>query len=79
MGFIKRFWHRLAGHSEKPSYRPVRRKARKPASPPGENELTLADGPPKKTNKRPGAAGIDPYSNDAGYAKPHSWERIDHD
>lgn len=45
--------------------------------------LTLADDPPpSRTPPRTRAsrsAGTDPYANDAGFAKPHSWERVDHD
>lgn len=28
---------------------------------------------------RVGAGGFDPYSSDAGFEKPHSWERIERD
>ena len=41
--------------------------------------LELADEPEPRRPGHVGAAGIDPYSSDAGYAKPHSWERLDHD
>ena len=56
----------------------------KPARPRSTSSgLALADDPaPSKSSPRTGAArsaGMDPYANDAGFAKPHSWERIDHD
>jgi hypothetical protein len=41
--------------------------------------LSVVDEPPKQKDSRTGASGFDPYSSDAGYAKPHSWERVDHD
>jgi len=41
--------------------------------------LELADEPEPKKPGHVGAAGFDPYSSDAGYTKPHSWERLDHD
>jgi hypothetical protein len=44
-----------------------------------EQGLSLADEPAPKKPGRSGAAGFDPYASDAGYAKPHSWERVDHD
>jgi hypothetical protein len=56
---------------------PVTRPAR-PKEPKGPG-LELADGPAPKGPSRTGAAGFDPYSSDAGYSKPHSWERVDHD
>jgi hypothetical protein len=34
---------------------------------------------PRHGPSRVGEAGFDPYASDAGYAKPHSWERVDHD
>lgn len=42
--------------------------------------LTIEDAPPPaQPSARVGAGGFDPYSSDAGYQKPHSWERVDHD
>jgi hypothetical protein len=41
--------------------------------------MKLVDAAPGKTRSRIGAAGFDPYASDAGYSKPHSWERLDHD
>jgi hypothetical protein len=41
--------------------------------------LELADEPQSKKPGHVGAGGFDPYSSDAGYTKPHSWERVDHD
>ena len=43
------------------------------------DELTLVDDPRETGPKSRRSAGVDPYSNDAGYSKPHSWERLDHD
>ena len=79
MGIIERIWHRLATGNAAPAPEPIRSKSKKPRQPIAKDELTLADGPPEKKHSRPGSAGIDPYSNDAGFSKPHSWERVDHD
>jgi hypothetical protein len=74
---MKSWWRKLFGRGE---VQPV---AAKPphASPkaPSASELELTDAPTAKKPSRVGAAGFDPYSSDAGYAKPHSWERVDHD
>jgi hypothetical protein len=37
------------------------------------------DEPPRQKASGTGQPGFDPYSSDAGYSKPHSWERVDHD
>lgn len=41
--------------------------------------LEIVDAPPARPPSRVGAAGFDPYASDAGFSKPHSWERVDHD
>ena len=77
MGYLQRWWQRLTGTS--PAAVPVAKStavARKPDAP---SEVQLADVAPGKTRSRVGAAGFDPYASDAGYSKPHSWERVDHD
>lgn len=55
----------------------------KPAGPAARAGLTFVDGsaipPPAQRARSRRSAGMDPYANDAGFAKPHSWERIDHD
>ncbi|HWJ07370.1 MAG TPA: hypothetical protein VNS57_16465 [Steroidobacteraceae bacterium] len=71
-------WYRDPGGSTtKSGLQPVRPQPQSTAG------LSLAeDAPSSKTRGRSAArrsAGMDPYANDAGYAKPHSWERIDHD
>ena len=40
-------------------------------------ELTLVDDEASGTGKghRKRTAGVNPYSNDAGFAKPHGWDR----
>jgi hypothetical protein len=71
MATMRPRWHRLAGRGTAD---------RSPA--PGAPEtpgLELADAPEARKPSRVGAAGFDPYSSDAGYAKPHCWERVDHD
>lgn len=55
--------------------RPKPAAARNPAS----GELSIDEAPPARPSNKPGGAGFDPYSSDAGYQKPHSWERVDHD
>jgi hypothetical protein len=81
MASLKGWLDRLLGRTPEPqepvARPPQARKARpKPAQPGG---LEIVDAPPAEQPKHPGAAGFDPYGNDAGYTKPHSWERIDHD
>ena len=41
--------------------------------------LTLVDDEASGKGRRKRTAGVDPYSNDAGFAKPHGWDRIDRD
>jgi hypothetical protein len=76
MGTLQSWWRKLTGEApEAPANipKPVPRKA-----PPTEG-LELADVPKTREPGNVGAAGFDPYSSDAGYSKPHSWERVDHD
>jgi hypothetical protein len=80
MGGLRDWWERLTGRAaasqEAPRKAPPAARAR-PAEPSG--ALELDDETPKAKPSRVGQAGFDPYSSDAGFAKPHSWERIDHD
>ncbi|HEX7374934.1 MAG TPA: hypothetical protein VF277_08160 [Steroidobacteraceae bacterium] len=82
MGRLRDWWDRLTSANEEPSHRsaPPSTRAGQPALPsqPGK-ELQLQDAPQADRPSRLGEAGFDPYGNDAGFAKPHSWERIDHD
>lgn len=75
MGTVRTWWQRITGREPPPA------PARKPAAPKGTKAagLQLADDPGPQQPSRVGAAGFDPYSSDAGYSKPHSWERVDHD
>jgi hypothetical protein len=79
---LRGLWLRLTGRSpaatapQRPEPRIQRPAAPEPRDP---GELRLVDGAPPRPGRRAGAAGFDPYSSDAGFAKPHSWERIDHD
>ena len=81
MGRLRDWWDRVTGRTpaeaESRPGRAPQGPARTAAKPPG--ELSLADGPPKQKSSRTGPSGFDPYSSDAGYSKPHSWERVDHD
>lgn len=81
MGRLRDWWDRVTGPASGTAEAPQRRMPKSSAGPDGKRpgELSLADEPPKQTASRTGQAGIDPYSSDAGYAKPHSWERVDHD
>jgi hypothetical protein len=83
MGTVRTWWQRLTGRkSARPAVAPDRPAATGPArsskasAGPG---LQLVDAPGPKRPSKVGAAGFDPYSSDAGYSKPHSWERVDHD
>ncbi len=76
MGTLQSWWRKLTGKAPEAPVsipKPVPRKA-----PPAEG-LGLAEDPKAKGPGKVGPAGFDPYSSDAGYSKPHSWERVDHD
>jgi hypothetical protein len=49
------------------------------ARPSESSTLAVTDDAPAHKPSRVGEAGIDPYASDAGYQKPHAWERLDHD
>jgi hypothetical protein len=78
---LRDWWERMTGRT------PAAAESRDEPAPKGpgrtdakaSGELSLADGPPKQKPSRTGQSGFDPYSSDAGFAKPHSWERVDHD
>ena len=74
-------WFRrlLGGEDAPPSAPPARPKQQPPRKPSTPGELSIDDAPPARTPPKAGGAGFDPYSSDAGYQKPHSWERVDHD
>ena len=84
---LRRWWLRLTGRAAEPdpvsaSPRATGGRQHAPdAEKPG--ELRVVDDPPTGAGRgkpdHPGAGGFDPYSSDAGYQKPHSWERVDHD
>jgi hypothetical protein len=75
MGTVRTWWQKILGREPPPAPapKPAARKA------PQASGLQLADDADAKQPSRVGAAGFDPYSSDAGYSKPHSWERVDHD
>jgi hypothetical protein len=79
MGLLNDWWNRLTGRATKPAPTPGRRPATKPQSQASSGGLSLAEDPPKQQPRRHRSAGFDPYESDAGEAKPHAWERIDHD
>jgi hypothetical protein len=76
MGNLRAWWQKLTGKADAAAV-PAPNRARSSAPPP--DGLQLVDEPERTESGRAGAAGVDPYSSDAGYAKPHSWERVDHD
>lgn len=78
MSRLADWWRRLAGGSPEVPDRPQPAAPRPhPVAPP--DGLELGDAPPVRGPGRVGAAGFDPYASDAGFSKPHSWERVDHD
>lgn len=83
MGFLRDWWHRLRGAGDEPPHaaapRPQHTRHPGHAHEPPAGRWQLQDRPPPPRPGHPGQAGFDPYGNDAGYAKPHGWERIDHD
>lgn len=77
MGSVRAWWQKLTG-GEAAKAQPPATPAAAP-KPPKAAGLELAEAPEGKRPSKVGAAGFDPYSSDAGFAKPHSWERLDHD
>ncbi len=80
MGNLRAWWQKLMGKGDVAGV-PAPGLARSPAprSAPRSDGLEMVDEPERTEPRRAGAAGVDPYSSDAGYAKPHSWDRVDHD
>jgi hypothetical protein len=78
MARVHEWWRSLTGQGAKRAELsrpgPRTRRSAKPSA-----GLELADEVPQRQPSRGGGAGFDPYASDAGYAKPHSWERVDHD
>jgi hypothetical protein len=77
MGTVKSWWRKFTGRSAAPAVTSKPPVAAPKA--PKTSDLELTDAPESRKPSRVGAAGFDPYSSDAGYSKPHSWERVDHD
>jgi hypothetical protein len=77
MGTVKSWWRKLTGRGveQQVAANPPVAAPKAPKT----SGLELADAPESRKPSRVGAAGFDPYSSDAGYSKPHSWERVDHD
>lgn len=76
MGHLRYWWQYLTGQPENKKQAPPA-PAGRAKSGPAKDELTLADGKQPRRPSRRREAGFDPYANDAGFGKPHSWERID--
>jgi hypothetical protein len=79
MASLRTWMDRLLGRTPAPRHPVATPQPEKKAKPAPPGTLELIDEPPKEGPKHVGAAGFDPYGNDAGFTKPHSWERIDHD
>ncbi len=81
MGRLSDWWDRVTGRAPAPveARHPRVPKAHDGTDSRSPGELSVVDEPPKQKAPRTGEPGFDPYSSDAGYAKPHSWERVDHD
>lgn len=77
MGTLRRWWESMTGGESAPET--AAGNPAHPARPKSPAGLHLTDDPPSRRPSRVGAAGFDPYSSDAGYSKPHTWERVDHD
>jgi hypothetical protein len=75
---LAEWWRRLTGgpRDVQDHPQPVATRPRPAAQSDG---LEIVDAPPVRRPSRVGAAGFDPYASDAGFSKPHSWERLDHD
>ena len=73
------WWRRLRGTQPEPAERPAATARPAKPKPTAAGELELAEGATQKRPKRTAAAGFDPYASDGGFAKPSTWERLDHD
>lgn len=83
MGLLRDWWDRMLGREDEPPHAvtpPARHPARteQPTAQSGK-DLELQPDKGGRPDTHRGTAGFDPYGNDAGFAKPHGWERIDHD
>ena len=78
MGRLRNWWQRLTGAPHESPQKPPTATAR-PSQPTSVDGLELADDEQRERPSRVGAAGFDPYASDAGYSKPHSWERVERD
>jgi len=78
MGTLRTWWERMTGRSPPAPAEPAPRAPVQPRPKAGQG-LELADALAKRPPQHAGAVGFDPYGNDAGYSKPHGWERVDHD
>lgn len=84
---LLRWWDRLLGRP--PWYRDSNvtisrtdlydESASRQPSKPEPGELTLVDDETTGKGRRRRTAGVNPYSNDAGFQKPHGWDRVDRD
>ena len=82
MGRLQDWWRSLTGKAQAPAQAPAQASRRVPEASRPRKPATgfeLVDEVPRPGPSRVGEAGFDPYASDAGYAKPHSWERVDHD
>ncbi|MFO1395250.1 MAG: hypothetical protein U1F09_15985 [Steroidobacteraceae bacterium] len=80
MSRIGDWLRKLVGRGESAESKPgatVRPLAAPRRTPPA--GLEIAETPPPARPAQTGPGGFDPYASDAGYQKPHSWERVDHD
>jgi hypothetical protein len=78
MGRLHDWWQRLAGAPAQ-TEAPPRAATPRPKPRPASEGLALVDDLPTRRPSRVGAVGFDPYASDAGFASPHSWDRVDHD
>jgi len=76
MGQLRHWWQYLTGKPDDQKSVPPAPSARV-KKPSATDELRLADGERPRRRSRLREAGFDPYANDAGFSKPHSWERVE--
>jgi hypothetical protein len=76
MGHLRYWWQHLTGKTDEKKSPPPAKTGRTKTRP-ATGELRLADGERPRRPSRLREAGFDPYANDAGFGKPHVWERID--
>lgn len=75
MGHLRYWWQYLTGKPDESEAPPATTRPARPK--PAQDGSHRADPGQRRGPRRVSEAGFDPYANDAGYSKPHTWDRIE--